>query len=87
MRPLIVNHGNGKMEQIHRTLESTLKSVDEAEAIAVEEANKVGFDEDEQHQIGMAVRNAWRMRLYTATVTARRNRFISISSGVGLVLP
>ncbi len=44
------------MEQIHRTLESTLKSVDEAEAIAVEEANKVGFDEDEQHQIGMAVR-------------------------------
>jgi serine/threonine-protein kinase RsbW len=56
MRPLIVNHGNGKMEQIHRTLESTLKSVDEAEAMAVEEASKVGFDEDEQHQIGMAVR-------------------------------
>ncbi len=44
------------MEKIHITLESTLQSVDKAEIIVLEEASKAGFDEDEQHQIGMAVR-------------------------------
>ena len=56
MRVPIASRGNGKMEKIHITLESTLQSVDEVEAIVVEEAGKIGFDEDEQHQIGMAVR-------------------------------
>ena len=37
-------------------LDSTLQSVDKAEAIAVKAAKKLGFDEDNQHQIGMAVR-------------------------------
>lgn len=44
------------MEKIQTTLESTLQSVDKAEAIAVTEAQKVGFDDDDAHQIGMAVR-------------------------------
>jgi serine/threonine-protein kinase RsbW len=48
--------GSGKMEKIQTTLESTLQSVDKAEAIAVQEAEKVGFDEEDAHQIGMAVR-------------------------------
>jgi serine/threonine-protein kinase RsbW len=56
MRASIANRGNGKMEKIHITLESTLQSVDQAETMVLEEASKVGFDEDEQHQIGMAVR-------------------------------
>jgi len=47
---------NGKMEKTQTTLDSTLESVDKAEAIVMEEAQKQGFDEDEQHQIGMAVR-------------------------------
>jgi serine/threonine-protein kinase RsbW len=39
-----------------KELESTLKSVDNAEAIVLKAANKIGFPEDDQHQIGMAVR-------------------------------
>jgi serine/threonine-protein kinase RsbW len=37
-------------------LESTLKSVDIGESIVLKEAKRLGFDEDDQHQIGMAVR-------------------------------
>jgi serine/threonine-protein kinase RsbW len=37
-------------------LESTLKSVDTAETIVLHAAKEAGFDEDGQHQIGMAVR-------------------------------
>jgi serine/threonine-protein kinase RsbW len=37
-------------------LDSTLKSVDTAEAIVLKVAKQLGFDEDDQHQIGMAVR-------------------------------
>jgi serine/threonine-protein kinase RsbW len=44
------------MEKIQTTLESTLESVDKAESLALQEAGKLGFDEDEAHQIGMAVR-------------------------------
>ncbi len=44
------------MEKIQTLLESTLESVDQAEALAMAQAEKLGFDEDEQHQIGMAVR-------------------------------
>jgi serine/threonine-protein kinase RsbW len=44
------------MEKEQLTLESTLQSVDEAEAIVMREARKAGFDEDEAQQIGMAVR-------------------------------
>lgn len=47
---------SGKMEKTQTTLDSTLESVDKAEVIATEEARKVGFDEDDQAQIGMAVR-------------------------------
>jgi serine/threonine-protein kinase RsbW len=44
------------MEKIQELLESTLDSVDKAEAIVMREAAKLGFEEDDQHQIGMAVR-------------------------------
>jgi serine/threonine-protein kinase RsbW len=44
------------MEKLQTTLESTLQSVDQAEELAMLEAGKAGFDEDGQHQIGMAVR-------------------------------
>lgn len=44
------------MEKTQTTLESTLDSVDKAEALVMREAETAGFDEDEQHQIGMAVR-------------------------------
>ncbi len=44
------------MEKLQTTLESTLESVDQAEELVMREAAKAGFDEDDQHQIGMAVR-------------------------------
>jgi serine/threonine-protein kinase RsbW len=37
-------------------LDSTLTSVDKAETIVLQAAKHLGFDEDDQHQIGMAVR-------------------------------
>jgi serine/threonine-protein kinase RsbW len=44
------------MERTQTKLESTLENVDQAEALVVSEAAKAGFDEDEQGQIGMAIR-------------------------------
>jgi serine/threonine-protein kinase RsbW len=45
-----------KMEKVQQTLDSTLESVDKAEELVIREAAKVGFEDDDQHQIGMAVR-------------------------------
>ncbi len=44
------------METIQTTLDSTLQTADKAEELVLREASKLGIDEDEQHQIGMAVR-------------------------------
>ncbi len=44
------------MEKTQTTLDSTLQSVDEAEAMVMQEAQRLGFEEEEQHQIAMAVR-------------------------------
>ncbi len=44
------------MENIQTTLDSTLQTADKAEQLVMEEAGKLGLDDDEQHQIGMAVR-------------------------------
>jgi serine/threonine-protein kinase RsbW len=37
-------------------MESTLESVDQAEDIVLREAREMGFDEDEQHHIGISLR-------------------------------
>ncbi len=56
MRVPMAWRGSGNMEKTQTTLESTLQSVDKAEEVTVEEAGKAGFGDDEQHEIGMAVR-------------------------------
>ena len=56
MRSSRAGSESGNMEKIETTLESTLESVDKAESLVTEEAAKLGFEEDEQQQIGMAVR-------------------------------
>jgi serine/threonine-protein kinase RsbW len=38
------------------TFDSTLESVDAAEAVVLKEAHEMGFDEDDEHKIGIAVR-------------------------------
>ena len=46
----------GSKEVMEHHYPSTLESVDEAESRILEAAGQSGFDEDEQHRIGMAVR-------------------------------
>jgi serine/threonine-protein kinase RsbW len=41
---------------VNLVLESTLESVDIAEEHVLREASELGFDEDQQHHIGMSVR-------------------------------
>jgi serine/threonine-protein kinase RsbW len=41
---------------VERVLDSTLDSVDIAEEAVLAEAQHLGFDEDDQHKIGMSVR-------------------------------
>jgi serine/threonine-protein kinase RsbW len=45
-------------ETIERFLDSTLESVDEAEELALQEAEKAGVPEDDLHKIAMAVRES-----------------------------
>jgi serine/threonine-protein kinase RsbW len=47
---------NGAKELLDHKYPSTLESVDTAELEILKAADYVGFDEDEQHRIGMAVR-------------------------------
>jgi serine/threonine-protein kinase RsbW len=58
MLQIMASRESGNVEKTQATLDSTLESVDKAEIIALDEARKVGFDEDEQQQIGMAVRES-----------------------------
>ncbi|MBL8178332.1 MAG: ATP-binding protein [Bryobacterales bacterium] len=44
--------------RIDAVYDSELKSVDTAEAVVVELAQQMGFDEDELHRIGIAMREA-----------------------------
>ncbi len=44
------------MDTIQTQLDSTLQSADTAEDLVLKEAEKLGLEEEEQHQIGMAVR-------------------------------
>ncbi len=46
------------IQPVDTLLESTLDSVDTAEATTLAMAEKLGFDEDDLHKIGMAVREA-----------------------------
>lgn len=48
----------GEVPVVDTLLESNLESVDEAEASALKVAEEAGFDEDDLHKIGMAVRES-----------------------------
>ncbi len=45
-------------ESVDRLLESKLDSVDEAEELVIQMAEKAGFDEDDLHKIAMSVRES-----------------------------
>jgi serine/threonine-protein kinase RsbW len=46
----------GQIELLNRDFDSTLESVDEAESAIFSAGEREGFDEDDLHKIGMAVR-------------------------------
>ena len=49
---------NGAVQLVDELLESSLESVDHAEEVAVKAATEMGFDEEELHKIGIAVRES-----------------------------
>jgi serine/threonine-protein kinase RsbW len=48
--------GGGEIRTVDTQLESTLDSVDTAEAETLKVAEEIGFEEEDLHKIGMAVR-------------------------------
>jgi serine/threonine-protein kinase RsbW len=56
-RPM-ADHQSGASGGVQTVFESTLESVDTAENLALEIAEKSGFQEEDLHKIGMAVREA-----------------------------
>jgi len=51
-------NAGGEAETVDQFLDSTLESVDDAETLVLDLAQKAGFPEDELHKIGMAVRES-----------------------------
>lgn len=46
----------GGRDHVERAFESSLESVDDAEAMILQAADRAGFDEDDQHHLSMAAR-------------------------------
>ncbi|HUS05887.1 MAG TPA: ATP-binding protein [Bryobacteraceae bacterium] len=49
---------SGATRSLESLLESTLESVDEAESLVLQSATEAGFEEEDLHKLGMAVREA-----------------------------
>ena len=49
---------NSESKRVDTLLESALDSADEAERLVLDVSREVGFPEDEQHKIGMAIRES-----------------------------
>jgi serine/threonine-protein kinase RsbW len=54
----MADNQSGAARRVETDLESTLESVDAAEALVLRIAEESGFEEEELHKIGMAVREA-----------------------------
>jgi serine/threonine-protein kinase RsbW len=52
----MADHDGVATQTVEEVLDSTLESVDQAEETVLRQATEMGFDEDEQHRIGMSVR-------------------------------
>lgn len=65
-----------------RLLDSALESVDSAETAVLEAAERLGFDEDSLHQIGMAVRESMvNAVVHGNRYNARKKVHLSIATG------
>ncbi len=54
----MADHLNVDSRNVDKFFDSSLESVDAAEELAIAIASSIGFDEDGQHELGMAVREA-----------------------------
>ena len=54
----MADNQSGAMKNVDTIMESTLESVDAAEALVLKIAEESGFEEEDLHKIGMAVREA-----------------------------
>jgi len=54
----MADHEGVDAQSVERVLDSTLDSVDSAEEDVLRVAQVMGFDEDDQHKIGMSVRES-----------------------------
>ena len=54
----MADHQSGATGGVETVFDSTLESVDAAEALALDIAQQSGFSEEDLHKIGMAVREA-----------------------------
>lgn len=75
---------SSETRRVDKLLDSVLESADDAERVALEAARELGFPEDEQHKIGMAVREA----IVNAVVhgnryNAHKKVHLAVTSGQG----
>ncbi|MGH9612709.1 MAG: ATP-binding protein [Bryobacteraceae bacterium] len=71
---------SGEIPGVEAQLESTLESVDSAESAVLKAAKEVGFDEDDLHKIGMAVRESMvNAVVHGNRYSARKKVHLSIS--------
>lgn len=75
---------SSETRRVDKLLDSVLESADDAERAALQAARELGFPEDEQHKIGMAVREA----IVNAVVhgnryNAHKKVHLAVTSGQG----
>jgi serine/threonine-protein kinase RsbW len=75
---------SGATESVDRLLESKLDSVDEAENLVMEMAEKAGFEEDDLHKIAMSVRESMvNAVVHGNRYNAHKKVHVTVSNGPG----
>ena len=75
---------SGATESVKRLLDSKLDSVDEAEELAIQMAEKAGFEEDDLHKIAMSVRESMvNAVVHGNRYNAHKKVQVTVSSGPG----
>jgi|SRR5579863_1505167 len=72
----------GEAETADQFLDSTLESVDSAESLVLDMAEKAGFEEEDLHKIGMAVRESMvNAVVHGNQYSAHKKVHVSVSKG------
>ena len=80
----MAEQGRGEIQSTDALLDSTLDSVDEAEAKVLQAAEKAGFEEEDLHKIGMAVRECMvNAVVHGNRYSARKKVYVGIQAGAG----